>query len=345
MGGDRKKIKAISLMSGGLDSTLATKIVKDIGIEILALNFTSPFCTCTSHNRKALGCKNEALRIAHDLGIAVRLLPKGREYIQLIRNPKYGYGSAMNPCIDCRIFMFRKAKEVMEEVGASFIITGEVLGQRPMSQRRDTMLRIEKEAGLTGLIIRPLSAKHLEPTAFEREGIVDRERLLAVKGRSRNIQIQLAAEYNINDYPCPAGGCLLTDRRFAEKLKDYFLHNKDDTDYVKQMELLKIGRHFRLPGGAKVILGRESYENERLVILNRGEMPLIEGDFPGPVALLDGEVDEGNLSFVVAALTRFNKKAPKNAEYFIVRNNRRELIKISRLFDGDVTDFQIGIDR
>ncbi len=340
-----KRIKAISLMSGGLDSTLATKIIKDMGIEVLALNFTSPFCTCTSRHKKELGCKNEALKISKELGVEVKLVPKGREYVAIIRNPKYGYGSAINPCIDCRIFMFKKAKEIMEEVGASFIITGEVLGQRPMSQRRDTILKIEREAGLSGLIIRPLSAQHFEPTRFEIEGIVDRSRVLSIEGRSRNIQIKLAERYNITDYPCPAGGCLLTDKRFAEKLKDYFKYNNNDDDYMRQIEFLKIGRHFRLKNGVKVILGRDNFENERLIVLNRGEMPVIESDFPGPIAILNGEITDENLAFVVAALCHFNNKVPENPEFFIVKKDRRESIKISSTFEGDVTEFQLGIDR
>jgi len=340
-----KKTKAISLMSGGLDSTLATKIIMDMGIEVLAVNFTSPFCTCTSHHKKEMGCKNEALKISQELGVKIRLVPKGKEYLQIIRNPKFGYGSALNPCIDCRIFMFRKTKEIMQSEGASFIITGEVLGQRPMSQRRDTILKIEREAGLEGLIIRPLSAKHFEPTIFENEGIVDREKLLSIEGRSRNIQIELAAKYNINDYPCPAGGCLLTDKRFAEKLKDYFEHNSTDEDYIRQMELLKIGRHFRLLDGTKIIIGRNSYENERLILLNRDENYIVESDFPGPVALIIGELRDENITFTTTALGHFNKKTPENPTYTISKGDFKKIIVADKTYAGDITKYQLGIDR
>jgi len=341
----QKKIKAISLMSGGLDSTLATKIIMDMGIEVLAVNFTSPFCTCTSHRKKEMGCKNEAFKVSQELGVKIRLIPKGKEYLKIIRNPKYGYGSAINPCIDCRIFMFRKAKEIMESEGASFIVTGEVLGQRPMSQRRDAILRIEKESGLEGLIIRPLSAKYFEPTIFEKEGVVDREKLLSIEGRGRSVQIELAKKYNINDYPCPAGGCLLTDRRFAEKLKDYFKYNTNDDDYIRQMELLKIGRHFRLLDTTKVILGRDEYENERLLLLNRGEYYLVESEFPGPVALIIGELNDENITFTTTALRYFNKKAPPAPAYTISKGDFKKTIIADKTFSGDITQFQIGIDR
>ncbi|MCX7957702.1 MAG: hypothetical protein N3B13_01490 [Deltaproteobacteria bacterium] len=342
---ERKNVKAISLMSGGLDSTLATKIILDMGIEIIAVNFTSPFCTCTSRHKREMGCKNEALRVSQELGIKVKLVPKGREYIEIIRNPKYGYGSAINPCIDCRIFMFRKTKEIMQEEGASFVITGEVLGQRPMSQRRDTIKKIEKESGLEGLIIRPLSAHHFEPTVFEREGIVDRSKLLNIEGRSRNTQIKLADKYNITDYPCPAGGCLLTDKRFAEKLRDYFRYNRSDEDYIRQMELLKIGRHFRLSDGTKIIIGRDETENERLKVLSRDEGFIIESDFPGPVAVIFGETSQQNLIFVMTALKRFCNKVPEKPVYFILRKGERKEVRPEEEFPGDIIRYQIGIDR
>lgn len=342
---EKKNYKAISLMSGGLDSTLATKIIMDMGIDVLALNFTSPFCTCTSRHKREQGCKNEALKISQELGVKIKLIPKGKEYIRLIRNPKYGYGSAMNPCIDCRIFMFKKAKEIMEEEGASFIITGEVLGQRPMSQRRDTILKIEKESGLSGLIIRPLSAKHFEPTIFETNGIIDRNRLLAIEGRSRTIQIELAEEYNITDYPCPAGGCLLTDKRFAEKLKDYFVHTENDDDYLRQIEFLKIGRHFRLPNGTKIVIGRNNAENERLILLNRGENYVVESEFPGPIAIIFGENSKTNISFAITALKRFNNKVPEEPSYIISKGDYKEIIKSSNEYPDDIIKYQIGIDK
>src|SRR3989338_11715810 len=178
--------KAVALLSGGLDSTLAVKLMLEQGIEIVALNFTSTFCTCSCRGSV---CSNEAARVANEFDVPIKVLQKGLDYIEIVRNPKYGYGQGINPCVDCRIYMHRLAKKYMEEIGASFIVTGEGLGQRPMSQRRDSILFIEKKSELKGLILRPLSAKLFEPTLPEIEGIVDRNRLLEISGRSRKPQI------------------------------------------------------------------------------------------------------------------------------------------------------------
>jgi len=175
--------KAVALLSGGLDSTLAVKMIIDQGIEVHALNFTSAFCTCTTSARKAGGCKSESRRVAEEFGIPIKVIIKGDDYIDIIRSPAHGYGKGINPCVDCRIYMFKAAKKYMEEIGASFILTGEVLGQRPMSQRRDTMRIIERDSGLEGLVLRPLCAGHLAPTIAEKEGLVDRKKLLSVAGR------------------------------------------------------------------------------------------------------------------------------------------------------------------
>ena len=179
--------KAVSLLSGGLDSILATKLIVDQGIEVKALHFTSPFCNCSHGPQK--GCGIQAIRSSEELGVEVAVKVKGAEYLKMLQSPHHGYGSNMNPCIDCRIFMLRETEKFMDEVGASFIITGEVLGQRPMSQRREAMRLIEKESGLEGLIVRPLSAQHFPPTLPEKQGIIDRERLLNLSGRSRKERI------------------------------------------------------------------------------------------------------------------------------------------------------------
>jgi len=246
-------MKAIALLSGGLDSTLAIKLIKDQGIEVIALNFTSPFCTCTSKNS---GCSS-AVKSAKELGVPLKVIAKGMDYFRIVENPKFGYGSNMNPCIDCRIYIFKKAKELMEEVGASFLISGEVVGQRPMSQKRHTLKLIEREAGVEDILLRPLSAKLLPPTLPERIGWVDREKLLAISGRGRNEQIKIARENNI-DYPCPAGGCLLTDKFIANRIRDLFKYKKDYT--LEDIKLLKIGRHIRISEHLKIIVGRDESE-------------------------------------------------------------------------------------
>ncbi|UCD13743.1 MAG: hypothetical protein JSW60_09345, partial [Thermoplasmatales archaeon] len=254
---NRNTIKAIGLLSGGLDSTLAVKLMINQGVDVRVLNFGTPFCTCT---RK--GCKNEATRVAKLFGVPFKIISGGRGYIDMIKNPKYGYGRNMNPCIDCRIFMFKKAKQFMEKSGACFIFTGEVLGQRPMSQHKKALKIIERESDLENLVVRPLSAKLLEPTIPEKKGWIDREKLLTIQGRRRLPQMELADKLGIMDYPCPAGGCRLTDPGFAKRLRESLDYGEDT---IKDIQLLKYGRHFRLDSGAKVVVGRNEEENKILL--------------------------------------------------------------------------------
>lgn len=232
-----------------------------------------------------------ARQVAEEFGVPIAVIHKGMDYIKMVENPPHGHGSAMNACIDCRIYMLRKVKEMMPEMEASFIITGEVLGQRPMSQQRHTIRMIEKESGLTDLILRPLSAQHFEPTLPEREGIVDRDKLLNISGRGRKEQFALADSLGVKDYPCPAGGCLLTDKVIAARLRDLFDHTSDynHTDLV----LLTIGRHYRLHPDLKIILGRKQEENERLFSLAKDEQSIFEPDnFRGPTILAVGRLNE-----------------------------------------------------
>lgn len=249
-------IKAVGLLSGGLDSTLTVKMMIEQGVKVHVLNFVTPFCTCTKK-----GCRHEASRVAEFFKVPVKIISVGKEYIEMIKNPKYGYGSNMNPCIDCRILMFRKAKKYMKDVGASFIFTGEVLGQRPMSQHKKAMKTIEQESGLENLVLRPLSAKLLEPTIPEKKHWIARDKLLSIQGRRRLPQIELAEKLGMKDYPCPAGGCRLTDPHFAKRIKESFEHEEET---IKDIKLLKYGRHFRLKSGAKVIVGRNEKENKIL---------------------------------------------------------------------------------
>lgn len=276
--------KAIALLSGGLDSTLAVKVMLEQGIEIVALNFTSAFCTCSCRGSV---CSSEAARVASEFDVPIKVLQKGLDYINVVRNPKYGYGQGINPCVDCRIYMHRLAKKYMEEIGASFIITGEVLGQRPMSQRRDAFKNIERESGLEGLIVRPLCAKHLEPTIPEKLGIIDRKKLLGMDGRSRKPQIALAEKFDIQNYPCPSGGCLLTDKIFSKRVRDLLENKKDVT--MKDLHLLKVGRHFRLNKDVKIVIGRDEADNKKIKNLVQTDDTLIEpADFAGPTGLICG---------------------------------------------------------
>ena len=274
-----KRTKAVALLSGGLDSTLAVKLVLDQGIDVEAVNFVSPFCLC----RKG-GCG--ALEVAKNLNIPLKTITVGEEYLRIVRKPQFGYGKNMNPCIDCRIFMLKKAKKYAEEIGASFIFTGEVLGQRPMSQHRKTLGIIEKEAGLKGKILRPLSAKLLPPTEVEKKGLISRETLLGIEGRSRKKQIRLAQELKVTEYSCPGGGCLLTYREFTSKLKDLFERKKRIS--LKDVRLLKVGRHFRF-GKNKIIVGRNEAENGLLLQMKMTNDYCFEAQDTGsPITLLQG---------------------------------------------------------
>jgi tRNA U34 2-thiouridine synthase MnmA/TrmU len=278
-------MKAIALISGGLDSTLAAKLTKELGIELVALNTVSPFCLC--NQRSSSGCVHGAGRVARELGLKLISINVAEEFIEIVRKPKHGYGSNMNPCIDCRILLFRKAKIAMEQEGASFVITGEVLGQRPMSQKLNTMRIIEKDSGLEGLVVRPLSAQVLEPTIPERNGWIPRDKLLAINGRGRKEQFTLAREFGIKDYPCPSGGCLLTDREFSRRLKDIMDNGEFNLDEVI---LLKTGRHFRLKKGAKLVVGRNESENGLLESAAKDGDRLFypKVDLAGPTSLLRG---------------------------------------------------------
>jgi len=273
-------MKALALLSGGLDSTLAVKIIQDQGIEVIALNFTSPFCLCGGKQ----GCAS--ISMAKQLGIKLKIINKGKEYLKIIKNPKYGYGKNMNPCIDCRIFILKKAKQYAKKIDAKFIFTGEVLGQRPKSQHMKALRIIDKETGLKNKILRPLSAKLLPETEAEKKGWVNRDELLAISGRSRKEQISLAKKFNM-DFFCSGGGCLLTYKEFSSKLRDLFEHKKRINE--KDIELLKLGRHFRIKN-SKVIVGRNKEENEKLLKLkSKKDIVLEVKDSPGPVTILQGK--------------------------------------------------------
>lgn len=295
-------MKAISLLSGGLDSTLATKMVLEQGIELEALNFLTVFCTCTSRGETCLASQ----KAVDALGIPLKVFNVSEEYLDVVKHPKHGYGSNMNPCIDCRTFMLKKAKAYMEGTGASFIVTGEVLGERPMSQRKDAMRMIEKEAGLEGFILRPLSAKLLPATIPEKEGWVDREKLLNIQGRSRKPQIALAELFGIHDYPCPAGGCLLTDPGFARRMKDLMTHDSDFS--LNDVHLLKMGRHFRFSPKLKLVVGRNEEENQKIETFSRKDDALITlSRHPGPISLLRGEPGSHEIERAGAITARYSK--------------------------------------
>ncbi|MFA4887962.1 MAG: hypothetical protein WC628_00075 [Candidatus Omnitrophota bacterium] len=294
-------MKAIALLSGGLDSILAIKLILGQGIEVEAVNFLTVFCNCTARGETCLASSSAAA----SLGINLKVFEVTSDYIEVVKAPKHGYGRNLNPCLDCRIFMFKKAGEYMKEQNASFIVTGEVLGERPMSQRRDAMAIIEKESGLSGLIVRPLCAKLMPPSIAENEGLVDREKFLNIQGRSRRPQIQLAGELGINDYPCPAGGCLLTDKGFSDRMRDLMKHSPDFTAH--DIKLLKIGRHFRLGSGSKLIVGRDEGENNKLLAFAKeGDLQIKPVSVPGATGIGRGHFNNDQLNLAARILARYS---------------------------------------
>jgi tRNA-uridine 2-sulfurtransferase len=274
------RVKAVSLFSGGLDSILATKLIQNQGIDVYAFNVRSPFCALKKEGL------SEAEQGAKQINVPLKVVDAGNEYVRMVKNPKHGYGKNINPCVDCKIFFFKLAKKYAKEIDADFIFTGEVLGERPMSQHLPQLKIIEEEAGLKGKLLRPLSAKLLPETPAERKGLVDRSKLLDISGRSRKPQLKLAEEFGIKTFPSPAGGCLLTCKEYAEKLGDLYEHKK--TVSASDVALLSVGRHFRF-GKNKVIVGRNQVEN-KLLMENKAakdfyfELP----DVVGPVSVLQG---------------------------------------------------------
>lgn len=276
--------KALSLLSGGLDSLLAIKVLQEQGIDVTGITFITPF----------FGSKN-AEKGAAQLGIKLKIVDITEDHLVMLKNPPHGYGKQMNPCIDCHAMMIKKTGEILKKEGFDFISTGEVLGERPMSQNRQSLDVVACDSGCTGILLRPLSAKLLPPTKPEIEGLVDREKLQAIEGRSRKPQMELAANFGIKSYIQPAGGCLLTDPNFSIKLKELLEH--DPNSGADDVRLLKIGRHFRLTSGAKAIVGRDKADNDKICEEYREGRVLIEPEetVPGPMVLLVGKYTEDDI--------------------------------------------------
>ncbi|MBI1883783.1 MAG: thiamine biosynthesis protein [Chlamydiae bacterium] len=312
----KKKIKAIGMISGGLDSSVATQLIQKQGVEVVGVNFSTGFCM-TDHHRAVRKKKhspeklrNEALRAGADLHFKVDIIDISKRYFQdVVLKPKHGYGSGMNPCLDCRIYMLKKAKKIMEKEGADFVFTGEVLGQRPMSQYRRALDIIAKESGLGDRLLRPLSAQKLPETLPEKEGWVNREELKGIEGRMRVEQIQLADALGVTDFPQPAGGCcFLPDRNFATKLRDLIKHQKKINKNV--LTLLKVGRHFRISPEAKLIVGRDEAENKFLERFKRGRAWMRVVNTQGPCALLEGKFSPQEKELALGIVARYADLPP-----------------------------------
>lgn len=287
----KKRGHAIALFSGGLDSALAILLILKQNIEVTAITFMTHF-GCDLGDRSS--CGSNPYPAAQKFGFNVKLMHLGRSFVDIVENPKYGRGKNMNVCTDCRILMLSEAKNLMEMVNADFIITGEVMGQRPMSQVRDKMNLVIKQSGLKGKLLRPLSAKLLPPSEAELSGMVDREQLEGISGRGRRRQMELAEQFGLEDYPSPASGCLLTDAGYSNRLRDLLAHAGYLT--FEDLNLLKAGRHFRLNGRTKVIVGRNETDNMALAAFKQDEhIELKVLDAGSPCTLLVGDTTEENV--------------------------------------------------
>jgi len=327
-----RKRKALALLSGGLDSTLAVKLLLEQGIDVEAINFVSPFCLCGKGGCGASG-------VAERFGIPLKVVSVGEDYLKVVRKPKHGYGKNMNPCIDCRIFMLKKAKKYARQTGAAFIFTGEVLDERPMSQHLKAMTMIEEEAGLKNRILRPLSAKLLPETSIEKRGLVDRHKLLDIHGRSRKRQIELAKTFSIADYPCPAGGCLLTYKEFADKVRDLFKYEKRVT--MKDIALLKLGRHLRFEKN-KIVVGRNESENRTLLKMKSPSDYYFEVPNCGsPITILQGTKTKEAIEKAAVLTAYYSDEKSSQVLVRFGKNKLNKTINVSRPSAEDVDKLRI----
>lgn len=321
------KIKAIALFSGGLDSILAAKLIKEEKVKVEALHFNNPFSPEALSQKKSFFA-----RLAAQLKIKLTSLDLDSDYLEAIQNPKYGCGKNLNPCIDCRIHILEKAKEYMKKTGAVFLITGEVLGQRPMSQYRRALATIEKASRLEKLVLRPLSARLLWETIPEEKGWVKRSNLLAISGRSRKEQLRLAEKFEIKDYFWAAGGCLLADANFSRRFADIAGKNRLA---LADIELLKIGRHFRLTPFFKLIVGRNAKENAKLEELKReSDFIFSPQDVPGPTGLGRGKIDEPLRDLCAKIIAGYSSKEKVKINFV----NDKEKIKQTLIAQGPLEE-------
>jgi tRNA-specific 2-thiouridylase len=305
---ENKKPKAVALLSGGLDSSLAVRMMLEQGFDIEAVAIKTPFCDFDCGK----GCGQRVKEVADELGIKLRTVYFGEEYLRMLKNPKYGYGSGMNPCIDCRGMMYNAAKEHMKKTNADFVITGEVLFQRPMSQNSRALHIIEKETGMECKVLRPLSAKHLPATDAEKTGLIKRENMGDIKGRSRKGQLTLAKHFGISEPPNAAGGCLLTDPGFSKRVKD-ILDHCDGIPTLNDIELLKVGRHFRIRHDTKFVVGRNEDENEVIkALVADGDILIEVKEYVGPTCILRSKSYDELLLLKCAAIAARYSDAPKN---------------------------------
>ena len=331
-------VKAVALYSGGLDSTLAILAMQRHGIEVTAITFLNHF-GCDISDRSS--CSKDPYAASLKFGFKVKLSHLSDKFLEIVKNPKHGHGKNMNPCVDCRILMLREAKEFMNIIDAEFLITGEVLGQRPMSQRRDCFPLIDKAADLKGLVVRPLCGKVLPATVPEEKGLIQRDWLYDFHGRTRKPQIALAEEWGLTEYPAPAGGCLLTEPIYAYKLKDLLEHNR--APEYKDINFLRVGRHFRFSRDCKIIVGRNKDENNtiRSLIAPDDYLLKVEG-WGSPTTVVLGNPTETAVSLAASFCARYSD-AGKLPEVIVAvtRNNEKHYLKVRPADDEVLRQYRI----
>ncbi len=323
-------MKALSLFSGGLDSILAVKLIEDQGIDVIGIFFETPFFS-----------SQKATQSAQYIGLPIKIVDITDSFLTILLNPRHGYGKGLNPCIDCHALMFKIAGEMLKEEGADFIISGDVLGQRPMSQNLRSLSIISRDSSLKDLILRPLSAKRLQKTLPEKEGWVIREGLLGLSGRSRKPQIELAKKFGIKDYPAPAGGCLLTEKVFSRRLKD--LISCDPKFSLRDIELLKWGRHFRISEKSKIVVGRNQKDNEMITSLRKDEDTILTVEsFPGPTVLATGELSPEEIRLAASITVSYSDAGVnKSVDVQLTRDSKHWTLLASGKGKGDFHRFMI----
>ena len=331
-----EKKKVVALLSGGLDSQLAVRMMQKKGFEVSAVAIKTPFCDFDCGR----GCGFEIRERADQLDVDLKTVYLGDEYIEMLKHPKYGRGAGFNPCVDCRSMMFDAAKKEMERIGADFVISGEVLGQRPMSQHRRALKNIEAESDMEGVIVRPLSGRLLPPTKPERDGLIRREDLGMIRGRSRKPQLAMAKEYGIADPPNAGGGCLLTDPAFGLRAKDLFGHT--ETPSINDIELLKVGRQHRLDEHTKMVVGRNQAENETIRMLAMpGDILFEARDHVGPTTILRGTTAEDHTSLAAAVTLKYSDAPDADGHVTVWRGEETDDMSVAPASEGDYIRFRI----
>lgn len=324
--------RALAMVSGGLDSILAAKLIKDQGIEVIGICFKSYF----------FGPGN-AIKMTKQVDIPLEVVDFSEEHFDLVKNPKHGYGKNINPCIDCHAMMLNYTGKLLEKYNADFIITGEVLNQRPMSQNRISLDIVKKESGFSDKILRPLCAKNLNPTKMELEGLVDREKLMDISGRSRKVQMELAENWNIKDYPSPAGGCKLTEPNYSKRLKE-LLKYKDMPD-EKDLELLRLGRHFRVSKDSKIISTRTGEETKEIKnYLSTKDVIFLADTFKGSMIIIIGKPTMEDIEFAAKVAARYCKGKDEDKikiKYGYFKNPMDKFIEVKAATDDEISRFLI----